>query len=530
MDKQVSALIVLAQALRRQGDYEEAEKAFLKCLDIEPKNHLTLHLYSGLLIALERFNEAAAASDQSIRLLLSDPNQLVRLGFALWKLGDLEGAKLATASSVSMDLKCQGGWLNLAGILCDEGRVDEAIQVLSNGIKHNPSDIALLQLLGNLCKQQGDVTTAEKVFLKVIVLAPESIQTRESLADIYTDKAMFSEALIHLESICQLVPDYNYGRFLLALMKLRFKRFREGWNMYESRFTGDWQSNGLVDRSDLYERKPRLSNCKSGRVLILSEQGIGDQIMFLSIVPELLKGSNDISIQCDSRLHSILRRSMQDKVKLFSLEDTPCDTQYEYEVPMGSLAMLYRKTIDSYKQSSAGYLLCDPHRYQAFRDRLSANVSKLKVGVSWRSSLDRAANRAKSLRLQKLLNSIALPGMLFVNLQYGDTEVEWSSASIPGTCSKIALPDLDKREDIDGLAALIKACDIVVTIDNATAHLSGALGSPTLLLLPFCCDWRWGINSPISYWYDSLLLLRQQSLGEWDCPLSEARTLLDEFK
>lgn len=520
-------MISVAQVFRQQGNHEGAENAYLQCLNIQPRDHIVLHLYAGLLVELGRYSEAVVAAQQSICICLSDPNQLIRLGFSLWKLGDLEHARLATIQALSMDPGCQGGYLNLAAILYDEGRLGEAIKVLTEGIKRNPGDPTFVLYLGNLYKESGCHSLAEEAYLKAISLKPELLQAHESLANMYTEQARYVDALKCLEVVERLSPDYDYGRFLLALMRLRFKDFESGWLLYESRFTGDWRSNGLVDRSDLYERRPRFAAGATGSVLVLSEQGIGDQIMFLSIVCELLRSSNQVAIQADKRLHSILIRSFGCGISLVSIEETPCVEQYDYEIPMGSLGMLYRKQISSFKNESSGYLICDQRRRHSLCERLCREECMLTVGISWKSSLDRAANQAKSLHLQELLSSLALPGVLFVNLQYGDVEAEWNSATLPQYCRKIAISEIDNREDLDGLAALIKACDIVVTIDNVTAHLAGALGASTILLLPFCCDWRWGMDESESYWYNSLRLLRQRRFGDWRHPLEEARALLE---
>lgn len=529
MDKDVDKLINEAHALRGNGNPQGAEKAYLECLEYQPSNYIVLHLYAGLLLDLQRFDEAIIASEKSISICLSDPNQLIRHGFALWKAGHLDRARSVTLRALRMDPGCQGGYLNLAGILCDQGQEQEAVNVLTQGIAVSPNNPSLAAYLGNLYKQIRCFAQAEQSYLKVLDLQPEFTQARESLADIYAVQARYVDALKVLEELCRLNPDYDNGKFQLSLMLLRFKNFKNGWILYESRFTGDWKSNGLVDRSDLYERKPRYSAGKLGRVLILSEQGIGDQIMFLSMACDLSKNVDELIIQCDERLHSLLSRSLGRTIRLVSIEETPCRTQYDYELPMGSLGRAYRSKLDSFSHSSSGYLVCDTCRQAMLRKRLERFDHRLIVGISWKSALDRPTNQAKSLRLQELLNAIALPGLLFVNLQYGDIWAEWDSAVLPSYCGKITISDIDNQEDIDGLAALTKACDIVITIDNVTAHLAGALGASTLLLLPFCSDWRWGVNESSSYWYASLRLLRQQTEGAWDYPLREVTGLLARY-
>jgi hypothetical protein len=161
---------------------------------------------------------------------------------------------------------------------------------------------------------------------------------------------------------------------------------------------------------------------------------------------------------------------------------------------------------------------------------------KLTIGLSWRSLNDKLG-AARSLALADLVGALTTkdsqgfdPGRFnFVNLQYSSTqeELDWVKEHLG--VEVINFEDLDNYSDIDGLAALIDACDAVVSIDNSTVHLSGALGKKTFVLLPYSSDWRWGLNAPVSYWYPSVHLFRQATPGEWTAPLCSLQAALLEF-
>ena len=119
------------------------------------------------------------------------------------------------------------------------------------------------------------------------------------------------------------------------------------------------------------------------------------------------------------------------------------------------------------------------------------------------------------ISLEKMATALATPNVKLVCLQYGDLANQISDLHASTGIEVIQVPEIDNKEDIDGLAALISACDRVVTVDNITVHLSGALGKETQLLLPYSCEWRWGIKRSRSYWYNSVQLYQQTKVGDW---------------
>ena len=125
----------------------------------------------------------------------------------------------------------------------------------------------------------------------------------------------------------------------------------------------------------------------------------------------------------------------------------------------------------------------------------------------------------RNIPIEMLASELAKIPATFVNLQYGDVEGELQVLNKTKDFNIIDVEEVDKFNDLDGLAALITACDIVVSIDNSTVHLAGALGIDTRVLLPKVADERWGLDGCDSYWYDSLKLYRQEARDDWRKPL-----------
>ena len=143
------------------------------------------------------------------------------------------------------------------------------------------------------------------------------------------------------------------------------------------------------------------------------------------------------------------------------------------------------------------------------------------IGISWHSTKPRSGAQKKLITLNQLAKKLHKPGIKLVNLQYGDVSGEIGELQKEFGIKVIQIPDIDNKDDIDDLAALIMACDKIVSISNVTAHLAGALGKEAQVLLAFSCDWRWGNVGNSSNWYSSVRLNRQTKLFDWDSVLTK---------
>jgi ADP-heptose:LPS heptosyltransferase len=183
--------------------------------------------------------------------------------------------------------------------------------------------------------------------------------------------------------------------------------------------------------------------------------------------------------------------------------------------PIGGLGQYLRPTLAAFPRRPQGYLVADRVRAAQLRARLAPDGRRV-IGLSWRSIAARIG-KSKSAELADFAALMQLPQCRFVDLQYGDTRAERGAiARELGVCVE-HLDDIDTTNDIDGLAALIAACDAVVTVSNTTAHLAGALGKPTCVLVPFghARIWYWLKGRPDSPWYPHLRLWRQARTQPW---------------
>jgi hypothetical protein len=267
----------------------------------------------------------------------------------------------------------------------------------------------------------------------------------------------------------------------------------------------------------LFRSKPLWKPSKKQRVLLWGEQGVGDEIMFGSLIPDLYSSSSKLIVLTDKRLIPLFRRSFPDDIDFRPKNEVVSETEYDSQIPMGSVPLYFRKSIDSFKNSAQGWLSANSVKAKTLRSQLLSDDSETLIGISWHSTASmksRAENKA--IPLNKIAPFLHSSKVKLVSLQYGDVDDEIKKLLIDFGIKVIQVPEVDNMNDIDGLAALISACDEVVSIDNVTAHLAGSLGKQSKILLTYSCNWFWGHGQQNSYWYNSVHLYRQTKIGDWE--------------
>jgi hypothetical protein len=245
-------------------------------------------------------------------------------------------------------------------------------------------------------------------------------------------------------------------------------------------------------------------------LLIWGEQGVGDEIMFAGLIPDVIRTGNRCILDCDARLKPLFSRSFPG-IAVVSGYQPDSEPEISAHLPSGSLPGLFRATSAAFATTTSPYLIADPDERDRFRARY-ADGRRL-VGLAWHTN-NRKTGRHRSIDLSLLAPLLARPDIRWVSLQYGVHDAVADQAAAARTPILIDR-SVDQLSDIDVFAAQVAAMDLVVTIDNSTAHLAGGLGVPTWLLLPFAPDWRWLQAREDSPWYPAMRLFRQTKPGDW---------------
>jgi hypothetical protein len=226
-----------------------------------------------------------------------------------------------------------------------------------------------------------------------------------------------------------------------------------------------------------------------------------------------------LSVYVDPRLQSLCKRAMPDINFVKDIEELQ-NVECEYHLPLGSVPGLIRNDISDFDRTVEGYFKADPERVEAIRSELELD-GKTVIGISWKSFNTRY--KAKSVHLRDMERIFSGFDVVLVNLQYGDVDDEIREFKEATGIDVVQCSSVDNREDLDGLAALIEVCDLVVSTSNVTVHMAGALAKETWVPQPYAANFWWLIERTDSVWYPSLTLYRQPTLDDWDSVYASIR-------
>lgn len=461
-----------------------------------------------------RYEEAAHEFEVAVNLCPQDAPSLINLGLAYRKLGRTVDAEDSFRLALAFRPDSAKAYLNLGAICIECGAYAEAEGFLRQALVLKPDYPEALSNLGYIEFRYLDrLEEGEPHLRHALALDPTLIDARCNLGALLQEQGRTDEALAEYERALKEEPDCHEAKLNKALLLLSRGEFREGWCLYESRKLGSPHMN-----------KPRYpfpewDGHAPGTILIYGEQGLGDEIMFSSCIPDLIAKGRHFLLDCEPRLEKLFRRSFPG-VRVLSGRQTAATTigwpddrsKADFQIASGSLPRLYRQSRESFPRHS-GYLVADPRRVTYWRDRVRQLGPGLKVGFSWRGGTIHTRNKLRSLGITQLLPLLGLSGVQFVSLQYGDCQNELSSFSSSHGFVVNHWPDA--VDDIDEAAALVCALDLTISVQTAVVHLCGALGRPVWAMVPAVAEWRYQCSGETSPWYPSLRIFRQSTLGQW---------------
>ena len=252
--------------------------------------------------------------------------------------------------------------------------------------------------------------------------------------------------------------------------------------------------------------------------------------MFASCIPDLINlHPKQIILECDFRLVPLFERSFP-QLNIQASRDCK-DVHWlkelgdiDFQIAVGSLPGFFRQEL-SHFPASRSFLKPAPELLSEWRNRYAKIGKELKIGLSWSGGKDKKVKRIRSIDLPSW-EPIFRSGAHFVNLQYGDHSEEISQLELETGIHIYDWDDANPLVGLDSFAAQIVALDLVISVDNSTVHIAGAVGTPVWVLTPYNPDWRWMLERNNSPWYSTVRLFRQQKIGDWNGVINEISTKL----
>ncbi|MCR9070683.1 MAG: hypothetical protein NXI18_03105 [Alphaproteobacteria bacterium] len=313
-----------------------------------------------------------------------------------------------------------------------------------------------------------------------------------------------------------------------SMTELYIQKWGHGFDLYE--FGLDQKRRGRGPRRTFRQPQWLGEPILDKTLLIHAEQGIGDELMFGTMIPDVLKLAGHAVIEVSDRLKPLYERSFPD-AEIVSWKDkkhTETRTDIDYYTAVGSLGRLLRRSTKSFGRSRP-YLEPDLDLAMKLRNRYSKHGDRLVIGVGWKGGTVAIRNKRRSVGLERLATILKPFDCTLVSIQYGPIEEEIREVNNKLGTDIIFDPEVDPLKSLDASAAQIAACDLVISSTNAGVHTAGALGIPCWALVPIEADWRWTWPRNDVVWYPGMRLYRQPVLYDWETPLKQIQHDLDAY-
>jgi tetratricopeptide (TPR) repeat protein len=489
--RSLPAWLHYSQVLRRLGERDAALAAIGRALAIEA-DHPASRYHEGLL-RLDS-GDLAAAETSLRRVLEREPRHvpaLVNMGVVLRETGRAEEALVCFQRAAATDPANPEALVNLGRALHDGGQSRDAIRLFKRVLQLDPASSQALVNWGLALRDTGDLEGAAARFRDALAADGRLVEAHVNLGSVLLELRRLAGARASFERALELRPQAAEALAGLAQVELREQRFADAWENYEQRFHTRPPSASV--RSIALPRLTADNLAGARRVAVWMEQGVGDQILYSTLLPELLRRGIEVVAETDRRLLGLYRRG-DIAAEFVDPESFPaalarCDRQ----APLGALPGLFRPDAASFAAQPGAILRADPGRVAAFRAQLGAGPV---IAIAWRTlhkGSKQGVGQRKSIPLEAFARLAQASGARLVDLQYGDVgeERQVFEARHPGVL--VRLEGLDAFSDLDGVAAALVACGRLVSSSNVTVHLAGALGLP--VWLPYLGNWP-----PFFYW------------------------------
>lgn len=487
--------LVLSRAVKAhdKGDLQAAKAGYLKVLAKYPNRIDLLNNIAKVCSQLNQNEEAVAYIGKVLALTPNDDTALVNSSFMEQRLGSLDSAETKLSKAIEINPNNFQAFANLTGLLIAKNQPEIALKAATAAMALNPGSAVASNNLGTVLTKLGDSTSARISFETALILDPNNEEAIFNLGSLEAASGNSIRAIEIYEAALKTSHKQEFDmspriRYALSYEYLNIGRIGDGWDYYDFGF------NGMVPFE--YRRSPNRTfpaplwqgdDLKDKRILVWGEQGVGDEILFMTCLPDLAATGAQVIVECDYRLVQQVARSFpaflvraHQYKKIIGLP--PFFEDYAYHIPMGSLMRIYRRSLSDFQQSGP-YLIVSPEKSTEFETRLSAaSTARKRVGICWRSGKLDAERNTHYTALTDWGSIFSVPDCDFINLQYGDCEQELVEAENKFGIRILRWPDLDLKNNFDSTLALISRLDVVVSVGTAVSPMAAAVGVRVLLM------------------------------------------------
>ena len=545
------ALHMLALIKFQRGELTVALNLMSAALQARPKSPEVLVNYGLVLNGLGRNEEALVVFDQVLSIKRRSVEAHNNRGAVLEKLGRDGEALKSFECALAIKSNHADLLYNKGSVLRKLGRHAEALKYLDHALvikpdyvrAHNNRGLALEALKrseeaiasydralaidpnfgeainnrANALQEFGRHAEAVACYDRALAIDPAYAEVLNNRGSALAALGRHNEALVSCCKATAIKPDHANAQWNESLHRLRLGDFKGGWEKYEWR----WKRAEGLKRLRNFSKPRWLGGGElSGKTILLyAEQGFGDTVQFARYAKLLVKQGASVILEVQPALKSLLT-PIGNGIRVVACgEELP---DFDLQSPLLSLPLACRTDLATIP-ADVPYITVSSDRIEQWNARMPPRCGR-RVGIVWSGNATHADDHNRSIALARMASIFDIADVQFFSLQKGLREADAQTLA-----ADLHIIDLAQHfADFNDTAAAIAALDLVISVDTSVAHLTGALGKPVWVLLPYCPDWRWLLDRSDNPWYPTAELIRQPSIGDWNSVIEEVRRKLSE--
>ena len=515
----------LGVSLKEQGKLAEAVKAYNKALTIKPDYAEAYNNMGNALKEQGKQKEAIDFYNKALAIKSDYAEAYNNAGNALREQSKQKEAIECYNKALAIKPNYAEAYINMSVALKEQDRLEEAITVCNRALVIKPDYPEAYNNMGNAFEAQGKLEEAIESFNKALAIKSDYPEAYNNMGNVLKTQGKLEKAIDFYNKALAIKPGYAEAHHGLSFALLNKGRLKEGLEEYEWRWETD---SGLKTRRSFSQPLWNGQDSLAGkRILVWCEQGVGDTINWVSRLSLISSHAAECILECPEKLVKLLARSFPDiEVKPEDRRNDANRDDFDYHLPLGSL---YRHVIPNILKDTKPptFLLPDPNRLEFWKRRLKSLGEGPYVGVSWKSAYITPGRRPNYASIAEWSPIFTIPGVKFINLQYVDFVDDLADIENQFGVTVHNFDDLDHYNDLNDVAALCAALDVVVSTKITVPLISAGVGTHTKLANWKQSSWSNILLNPVGPQVD---IFEKNTSEPWSTVFSEIASEIKSLK
>lgn len=506
----------------KKHDHINAIKHFNKALEYNTDNPEHLALLADNLFKIGNKQAAIQLMMHALEANPNDPKNALVLGNAAYKMEMFDLSSKFHAHHIRLNPNDPVGYNNYATAMREEGRLDEAIELLQSIIPQFPESEELWNTLGSIVAFRDGKAKSIVFFEECLKLNPKNYQVLNNIAPAYYSIGEVEKAEKAVRDSIKVFPGKKDAPLFLSTILFEQKKLEEAWVEYQTRIE-DKIKNTLKFNGRPYWHGESL---KGKNIFIICEQGVGDEILFSWHFNKVIEEADQVAIGCEKRLIPLFESSFPE-AKIFETvtkQNIKYDTlfrtypgldlkEYDYQCLAADVTMQYWKSYNDIEDNVIPTLRPDQEKVDYWKKKLDELPHKVSIGVAWRSGITLANRSRNYTALPNWKPLLTHPNVNYINIQYGDCQEELDDFEKRTGVKIHNFEDLDLKDDFEGTTAMMKSLDLIIGPASSPLMQSQMAGVKTWFIVSGNHWWSFGDDIP--KWAPNTRLLNKNDNDSW---------------